>query len=61
MGQPKIEYDIIDVKNSIAVIRWASGTLSHVQTSSLSEEKLVDYWETKARETREYFDNKKGG
>lgn len=54
----KLKYDIIDVKNSIAVIKWDDGTLCHVQTSSLSELLLKEYWEAKARATREYFDNK---
>lgn len=51
----KLEYEIIDVKNSIALVKWADGKLVHIQTSSLSEEKLKEYWETKARETREYY------
>ena len=51
----EIEYQIIDVKNSISLIKWGDGKLIHVQTSSLSEAKLIQYWETKARETREYF------
>ncbi len=49
---------IVDVKNSIALIKEDDGRLTHVQTSTLDPDQLAAYWEARSREDKAYFAGK---
>ena len=49
---------IIDIKNSIALVRHQDGRLEHTQTANLDPLAIQQYYREKREETQRYFNSK---
>ena len=49
---------IIDIKNSIALVKHQDGRLEHTQTANLEPLEIQQYYRDKREETQRYFASK---
>ena len=50
---------VIQIKNSIAMVRHTGGEVSLIQTSNIPASARAEYYENQRKETQEYFAGKR--